>query len=305
VYTAALINELTNPSGAIESIFKRVRFKVRQRTGGKQIPWESSSLEKEFYFTEPRSGQVPDPIEAFKQELIQWNLIAESKDVKVFYEFIDKYPFGLFSEKAQAKIERFSSSSAVRPIGTQAFSVVPAGRPLYNIGDRFVYRSVDVNGKPQSNRDLLVTAITASTVELNGGQEVWDWTGNLITSGVNPRITRVPAKLWIPAELYIGKKWRTAYTATSKEGASTLFWDFFVESLEKLNISAGAFQAYRVTGTSVVSNGATQTETLWIDASTFLIVKDIWQRQRSIRGEERIEASYNQELTQVFKAQTR
>ncbi len=50
VYTKGLISTLKTPGLKIEDVFKRVRAKVRKETGGKQTPWESSSLEGDFYF---------------------------------------------------------------------------------------------------------------------------------------------------------------------------------------------------------------------------------------------------------------
>ena len=50
VYTKGLISTMKTPGLKIEDVFKRVRSKVRKETGGKQTPWESSSLEGDFYF---------------------------------------------------------------------------------------------------------------------------------------------------------------------------------------------------------------------------------------------------------------
>ena len=39
-----------SPGSKIEEVFKRTRFAVRQETGGRQVPWENTSLEGDFYF---------------------------------------------------------------------------------------------------------------------------------------------------------------------------------------------------------------------------------------------------------------
>ncbi len=52
-YTSALVKTLRTPGLKIEDVFKHVRATVRQETGGKQTPWESSSLEGDFYFVPP------------------------------------------------------------------------------------------------------------------------------------------------------------------------------------------------------------------------------------------------------------
>ena len=52
-YTKHLLNSLRQPDTKIEDVFKRVRLEVALETGNKQIPWDSSSLLGDFYFTAP------------------------------------------------------------------------------------------------------------------------------------------------------------------------------------------------------------------------------------------------------------
>ncbi len=51
-YTESLLECLDIPNLQIEEVFKEVRNKVISKTFNRQIPWESSSLLKEFYFDE-------------------------------------------------------------------------------------------------------------------------------------------------------------------------------------------------------------------------------------------------------------
>jgi len=50
LYTQELLNALSQPGLSIEEIFKRVRVEVTRNSGGRQVPWENSSLVGEFYF---------------------------------------------------------------------------------------------------------------------------------------------------------------------------------------------------------------------------------------------------------------
>ena len=52
LYTGYLVQELAKPAARIEDVFKRVRLQVRQKSNGRQIPWESTSLEDDFYFND-------------------------------------------------------------------------------------------------------------------------------------------------------------------------------------------------------------------------------------------------------------
>jgi len=55
LYTENLLKEIRVPAAKVEDVFKRVRLQVRRRTNGQQIPWESTSLEEDFYFVPPRA----------------------------------------------------------------------------------------------------------------------------------------------------------------------------------------------------------------------------------------------------------
>ena len=52
LYTQYLLQELQTPAAKIEDVFKRVRLSVRKKSQGRQIPWESTSLEEDFYFND-------------------------------------------------------------------------------------------------------------------------------------------------------------------------------------------------------------------------------------------------------------
>jgi len=54
LYTEQLLKELKVPEARIEDVFKRVRLTVRRRSNGQQIPWESTSLEEDFWFIPPK-----------------------------------------------------------------------------------------------------------------------------------------------------------------------------------------------------------------------------------------------------------
>ena len=51
LFTHFLLKELQRPA-KIEDVFKRVRLQVRQKSQGRQIPWDSSSLEDDFAFND-------------------------------------------------------------------------------------------------------------------------------------------------------------------------------------------------------------------------------------------------------------
>jgi tetratricopeptide (TPR) repeat protein len=53
LYTQHLLANIERPGVPIEEVFKRVRLGVRLDSNGGQVPWESTSLEGDFYFFSP------------------------------------------------------------------------------------------------------------------------------------------------------------------------------------------------------------------------------------------------------------
>jgi Caspase domain len=61
LYTQHLLREMVKPGAAVEEVFKGVRAAVRKDSGGKQVPWESTSLESGFMFVEAPKAVAPEP----------------------------------------------------------------------------------------------------------------------------------------------------------------------------------------------------------------------------------------------------
>lgn len=75
LYTEFLLKELRAPEAKIEDVFKRVRLSVRRASSGMQIPWESTSLEDDFYFIPPPrivKASKEERERQFKEELALW-----------------------------------------------------------------------------------------------------------------------------------------------------------------------------------------------------------------------------------------
>lgn len=77
-YTSALLQAIREPGLPIEQVFKKVRQRLTHETGGKQIPWELSSLQGDFYFSR---GPISSLVDA-----------EDSKDVSVTKPVVVKKP---------------------------------------------------------------------------------------------------------------------------------------------------------------------------------------------------------------------
>lgn len=76
-YTVALLQYMKEPGLTIENVFKKVRTHLGKRTGGKQIPWELSSLQGDFYFV---PGTVKNKAGDKPQLLAERERLAEEQE---------------------------------------------------------------------------------------------------------------------------------------------------------------------------------------------------------------------------------
>ncbi len=92
-YTVALAEALTTPGEKLEDVFKSVRRQVRLATGEQQIPWESTSVELDFYFLPP--PPVPTPA----QQLLA--AARETGKVALYDLLIERFPDSSEAEEAR------------------------------------------------------------------------------------------------------------------------------------------------------------------------------------------------------------
>lgn len=100
LYTEYLLRNLTEPGIKIEEVFKRTRFAVRQETRGRQIPWENTSLEEDFFFIAPAAGAAASSGPA-SAEMTFWSTIKDSRNPAEFDAYLRRYPTGQFVELAR------------------------------------------------------------------------------------------------------------------------------------------------------------------------------------------------------------
>ena len=115
LYTENLLRELKAPETKIEDVFKRVRLAVRRSSQGQQLPWESTSLEEDFYFLPPKQVRKlsEDELEKqFEEELAIWEKIKELKEPAPIEDYLRRFPSGKFSELAQFRLTRVLAQRA-------------------------------------------------------------------------------------------------------------------------------------------------------------------------------------------------
>ncbi len=110
VYTKHFLDTLRQQDTDVEKVFKRVRMQVYQETGGKQIPWESSSLIGDFSFQSrgaaaaPKAAVAAPAIDPAAFELALWNEIRDRSNPNELRAYLEQYPNGRFSKVARERI---------------------------------------------------------------------------------------------------------------------------------------------------------------------------------------------------------
>lgn len=108
-FTAAMLSELREPGLELGQVFRRVREHVIDGTGGRQVPWTSSSVVGEFYFLiddTPETAPTRGEDVAQQMELTYWNSIKDTDDPDAFESYVERYPQGTFTTLARLKLGR-------------------------------------------------------------------------------------------------------------------------------------------------------------------------------------------------------
>ena len=256
LYTQHLLREMLAPAEKIEDVFKRVRLNVRRQSSGQQIPWESTSLEEDFYFQPPRQIRKPSEQEierSFEEELAVWERIKDAKAPGPFEDYLRKYPSGVFSEVAQLKLDRVLAQSGEKKIEVVSSAANPFSRGTgrlnirFKVGDRFQYRESDLDSKKEIRTyTLRVTEIVDDEVIFNDGRLSSDLLGNGRKQSDGDLQSQ--SQFYIP-EYSVGKKWTTRYKIVKPDGkAYNGEYEFKVLGRDKVTVPAGTFDAFHVEG---------------------------------------------------------
>ena len=259
LYTENLLREIKVGEAKVEDVFKRVRLSVRRRSNGAQIPWESTSLEDDFYFMPPASLAPPSDREKerrFTEELKLWEQIENATAVAPFEDYLKRYPSGNFSELAQFRMDWNLAKLGERrvEIASQKDNPYTAGttqaNTAYRIGDTYSYRVSDIDsGKPKAGFTRTVTALTDIEVVFNNGSATTDLLGNAKRA---PDGRVFFGAQFLPTEYAVGKAWTTRYNGKTAQGRDMYVeTQFRIVSKERISVPAGTFDCFRIEGKGV------------------------------------------------------
>jgi hypothetical protein len=256
LYTENLLREMKVPEAKIEDVFKRVRLAVRRKTNGAQIPWESTSLEEDFWFLPPKELREISDAEKeqqFDAELALWEKVQDSKEPAPLEDYLRRYPSGRFSELAQLALDRVLARQGEKRIVVVSAKENPYSKGTvmadlrYKLGDSYAYRVLDL--KTQAEKKTFrntITELRENEVVFDSGL-VLDLLGNVIHSGQGRRYT--PRQDY-PLEFAVGRFWTTRYIQSNIPTGKSMAMEgeFHISGKEPITVPAGNFDCYVVEG---------------------------------------------------------
>lgn len=114
-FTTALLKHVETPGLEIRQMMAEVRRDVRAATGGRQVPWEHSSLEGAFYFKPPAATTAPPTAPragAGDPEMLFWDSVRGSQDMADFRAYLERFPQGTFAPLARNRLAALGGTVA-------------------------------------------------------------------------------------------------------------------------------------------------------------------------------------------------
>ena len=280
LYTQHLLAAIRQPGNKVEDVFKQVRSNVRRDSQGRQVPWESTSLEGDFYFR--GAPVVAPPVDtAAALEAALWDAVKGSSLPIEVRAYLNRYPSGKFALEARARLAQLqvpatpvAAIPAPAPIVAPSIAVVsvpvavvkpaPVGdaRPVvaqnspgFSVGDRWRYQVVDkYKGEVVRNVGYKVDKLLLNgDMTWNGGAITTSPEGNFrrdVTASV-PERDYSPQMDLVPKELRVGYRQPVDFVITVKRKDDFAFKEEYkgtlvVKEREKIKVPAGEFDAYRI-----------------------------------------------------------
>ena len=118
-YTEALLKYAEVPGKDVSAVLVEVRNDVLKATGGKQVPWEHTSLTGQVYLRTlavPAPGADAGTPKTYDKELevAFWTSVKDSKSPAVVEAYIERYPNGTFAGLARVLVAQLKEQAKVR-----------------------------------------------------------------------------------------------------------------------------------------------------------------------------------------------
>jgi hypothetical protein len=130
LYTSALLRHMSEAGLPIEQMLKRVRVDVARASNNSQVPWEASSLNRDFFF-KPLAGASAKPAapaaDELSMELAFWDAVKSSSSPADYLAYLEQYPKGRFAALARVRAGRPAAEGRVlpEPVSPAAVAAAP------------------------------------------------------------------------------------------------------------------------------------------------------------------------------------
>lgn len=104
-FTEAMLDHIYTPGQDISDLMISVRRDVLSATGGRQVPWENSSITRQFRFDN-------SPV-TVSEETLLWQVAASERDSDLMQLYADRYPQGAHVEDVIAFLETGDQTRAL------------------------------------------------------------------------------------------------------------------------------------------------------------------------------------------------
>ncbi len=105
LYTQHLLTAMRQQGSKVEDVFKQVRANVRRDSQGKQVPWESTSLEGDFYFKGGASATTAAAVDSsIAIENALWDAVKNSTLPIELRAYLNRFPAGRYATEAKSRL---------------------------------------------------------------------------------------------------------------------------------------------------------------------------------------------------------
>jgi hypothetical protein len=210
LYTQHLLSAMRQPGIKAEEVFKQVRGNVRRDSQGKQITWESTSMEGDFYFRGGPTTATPHATEALASTPVP----ANGGTSRVRYAVGDSWTFAtddLLTNKQRSYTHKVSAlgsnGDGIMNEGKQIYSATGAVRYIrddererFLARDHAIASQLRVGFKEPADYEILskfkdgreVTSKGSGTIEVVAHEKIvvpagtfMAWRMNRLTQGIN------------------------------------------------------------------------------------------------------------------------
>lgn len=163
LYTQHLLTAMRQNGSKVEDVFKQVRANVRRDSQGKQVPWESTSLEGDFYFRGGASVATAAAVDSsVAVENALWDVVKNSNLPIELRAYLNRYPNGRYAALARTRLGQIQPAVATNSGSFNAGSTTQhAEKPVQN-NAAVAIPDASTNGKDQEAIDRRTQELLAT-----------------------------------------------------------------------------------------------------------------------------------------------